>query len=88
MLLEEDVLVVEEEVLLLFHDDDVQVSRRLGRTLHSDLRKRKLGYVRVAVETYRVLLQACDNRFARLYAQDLLIAFPVRACLLYVCSSL
>jgi len=56
-----------------------KVSRRLGRTLHSDLRKRKLGYVRVAVETYRVLLQACDNRFARLYAQELLIAFPKKS---------
>lgn len=72
-------MVEEEEEEVFFHDA-VQVSRRLGRTLHSDLRKRKLGYVRVAVETYRVLLQACDNRFARLYAQELLIAFPVRAC--------
>lgn len=72
-----DLLFVEETEQEIFH---VQVSRRLGRTLHSDLRKRKLGYVRVAVDTYRVLLQACDNRFARLYAQEILITFPVGAC--------
>ena len=33
----------------------------------------------MAVETYKVLLQACDSRFAQMYAQELLVRFPKRA---------
>eukprot|EP00890_Picochlorum_soloecismus_P000223 jgi/Picsp_1/1200/NSC_04681-R1_cyclin-like protein len=53
-----------------------KVSRRLARTLHSDLRKRKYGYVKVAAAAFHGLIQACDSRFARLYAQDLLVKYP------------
>lgn len=55
------------------------MSRRLARALHSDLKKGKLGYVKVSVEAFHTLVKACDSRFARLYAQELLIKFPKKS---------
>lgn len=55
------------------------MSRRLARALHSDLKKEKLGYVKVSVHAFDTLVKACDSRFARLYAQELLIRFPKKS---------
>ena len=56
-----------------------KASRRLARTIHTDLKRKKLGYVKVGMHAFQVLLHACDSRFARLYAQELLVRYPKRS---------
>lgn len=56
-----------------------KASRRLARTIHADLKRKKLGYVKVGVEAFKVLIHACDSRFARLYAQELLVRYPKKS---------
>ncbi len=56
-----------------------KASRRLARTIHADLKRKKLGYVKVGVEAFKVLVHACDSRFARLYAQELLVRYPKKS---------
>ncbi len=56
-----------------------KASRRLARTIHADLKRKRMGYVKVGVEAFLVLVHACDSRFARLYAQELLVRYPKRS---------
>jgi hypothetical protein len=56
-----------------------KASRRLARSVHDYLKRKKFGYVRVGVEAFQVLVHACESRFARLYAQELLLRFPKKA---------
>jgi hypothetical protein len=56
-----------------------KASRRLARTIHADLKRKKMGYVKVGVEAFKVLVHACESRFARLYAQELLVRYPKKS---------
>jgi len=56
-----------------------KASRRLARTIHADLKRKRMGYVKVGVQAFLVLVHACDSRFARLYAQELLVRYPKRS---------
>ena len=58
----------------------LQVSRRLSRRLHSDLRAERLGYVALSVHTYIHLLRATRPEKMYLYAAELLLLPAVREC--------
>lgn len=58
----------------------LQVSRRLSRRLHSDLRAGRLGYVALSVHTYIHLLRATRPEKMYLYAAELLLLPAVREC--------
>ena len=55
-----------------------QVSRRLARRLQRELRRGRMGYVRVAVATFSHLARDGGGRYARLYVPELVGGYPVR----------
>jgi hypothetical protein len=54
----------------------LQVSRRLARRLHADLRRGKLGYARLTVQAFHFLLTQLPDK-ANLLAPELVLRTPV-----------
>lgn len=51
----------------------VQVSRRLARRIHKELRSEKFGYVKLAVHAYEYLLGHLNDEDCNLFAKELVV---------------